>query len=67
VKLKEADRQDLQLISVLKNLEPKQVLVYCPACLYTIKKELTKIIDIPFQVIDLLELVGEALGIKYED
>jgi len=60
-KLKEADRQGLQLISVLKNFEPKQVLVYCPTCLYTIKKELTKIIDLPFQVKSVLNVIAENL------
>jgi heterodisulfide reductase subunit D len=61
-KLHEADKQGLKLISTLARYKPKEVLVICPACTYMIKKEIPKIIDIPFKVRHVFELMAEGLG-----
>jgi len=59
-KLQEADSQGLKLISVLKDyFEPKEVIVYCPTCLYTIGKELRKITGLPFSVKSVLNTIAE--------
>jgi Fe-S oxidoreductase len=61
-KLHEADKQGFKLISTLARYKPKEVLVICPACTYMMKKEIPKIINMPFKVRHVYEVMVERLS-----
>lgn len=60
--LKEADRVGLQLISVLEQYEPKEVLVICATCLYRMSTNLSRLRDIPFRMTHVYETIAKNLN-----
>jgi Fe-S oxidoreductase len=61
-RMQEADTQGLQLVSVLAEYAPKQVLVICPACLHMLKKEIPKLGGVTFNVRHVFEIIVEHLN-----
>jgi Fe-S oxidoreductase len=58
-KLQEAQSQGLHLISALSKYKPKEVWVYCPTCLYTIKAEIAKSHEVPFKIRSVYDVLAD--------
>ena len=58
-KLPEAHSQGIRLISSLSKYRPKEVWVYCPTCLYTMKGEIAKSYEVPFKIRSVFDVLAD--------